>query len=277
MAFRLTVQYKGESKVRLFRNVPMHVSENVKANWQWPDLAGSFSILREADHFQLRVDATSLTLDGSVYQKGDVIDLHHHNEFTMNDHTFRFELEQQRYQVKQKPGRIALVAQIMVAMIFVVEFFVVFVLPKQLTESRVFARNVTLQKSTRLLDNLRHQTTDHSYLYQNASPTMRSLIVMIKEDLDKQAWLLRNSSESLSLREVEKIHTHLEEYQFSIKYLTQRTIDVLKYLKTEKALLAEGKKIPADLRKPRDFDGLERLDSKTVMHAVDLYLKKTQR
>lgn len=234
MAFTLAVQFQDYRQTRAFlRHESITVSNTEEADWNLPELEGAFSLIRQDDSYRLIAEFSPLKFNGQDLSLGQSVELHHNSEFSLGEHEFRFELKQRDLQVRQKKGALALIAKIMVASIFFIEVFVVFILPKQVTQSQLFKRNITLQKSSQVLDTLRRDSSQYSQLYKKASPTMRSLIVMIKDDLDSQAWLIRRQSENLTLSEVNTIFHKLTSYQESLKYLRTHSFDHTKTLKNE--------------------------------------------
>lgn len=222
MAFRLAVQNKESGFRQSFFYDQARVSVSKDGDLALEGFEGEFEITSNDNAYSITNLSGDLKNHGHELILSQVTDLKSGAELVSEHFVFNFYISHKRVRMSRKNSMMGAIAKVLMALVVVVELFVVFVLPKRAKSSQLFVKSEIRGRSVLLLDKLRREADDNTKLYKSSSPVIQGLIKLMKVNLDKTAWYVRENADFLNLEEMEAVYEDLQTYQKLIERLKSR-------------------------------------------------------
>ena len=222
MAFRLAVQNKESGFRQSFFYEQARVLVAADGDLAPEGFKGEFEISENDNAYSIINSKGSLKNHGEEVVLSQVTDLKSGAELVSENFVFNFYISHKRVRMSKKNSMMGMIAKVLMVLVVLVELFVVFVLPKRAKSSQLFVKSELRGRSVLLLDKLRKQADDRTELYKNSSPVIQGLIKLMKVNLDKTAWYVRENADYLNLEEMEAVYKDLQTYQKLIDRLKNR-------------------------------------------------------
>lgn len=240
MAFRLAVQNKDDASRQSFFYDDAQVCIGDGGDLVLEGFAGKFEILAEGSAYFIKNIAGELRCHGEVLESSALSPLKSGAELMAGKFVFNFYISHKRVRMSHKNNAMGTLAKILMVLVVLVELFIVFLLPERAKSSELFVKSEFRGRSVLLLDVLRRSVSEGTTLYKASSPVIQGLIKLIKVNLDKTAWYLRENADYLNEAEIKQLHADLLSYEKLIARLGER----------------------------RDLDKLPELSDKTLLEVV---------